>query len=97
MLGGVPKADYKESQRKLEEVKEIADKFLDEVENTVYVVKNKDKREIVRLKDLIDDFYLCLQRNANISEHFEGVSTEKVDGPAAEILYGVMRRYPKKK
>ena len=93
MLGGVPKADSKKATKNLKEAQEIVDKFIDLTDNTLYIVEEDGKKEIRTLKDMIDLFYILIEHHQNIGDHFKNVTVTKIDKAAAEVLYGVKRRY----
>lgn len=92
-LGGVPRADSDKAAKNLKDAKEIVDKFIDLTDNTLYIVEDDGNKEMVTLKEMIDRFYMLIEHNQKLGDYYKNTTITKVDAAAAEVLYGVKRRY----
>lgn len=92
-LGGVPKADVARAKDNLKQAQDIVDKFIDLTDNTLYLVEEDGGKEMVTLKDMIDRFYILIEHKQNLGDYYKDMTITKVDAAAAEVLYGVKRRF----
>lgn len=87
MLGGVPKAEAQEAKNKVDRIHDI-------LLNTLFTVKQTDgTKAIWSLSELID-FVINLRRSGkSFDKTFGQMDVTYIDAHAAEILYGVKRRF----
>lgn len=85
MLVGVPCREAKANKDQL-------DRLHDTFHNNIYVVSRKDKKEALSMLSLVLEFLNAAHDN-KVSEKFKDTEVKLVDSKAAEVLYGVKRRF----